>query len=284
MIAKKNYLSVYAKSFNWAGFFLPTKTYLRCSALYDFCRTVDNIADGDGEINAKKNNLLNFKNNFNNKNYNDPIIKNMWELINNFNISSKIINDLFDGIESDLKERVKINSKKDLLIYSYRVAGTVGLMMAKILNVKNQNALKGAIDLGIAMQLTNMSRDVVEDAKRNRYYINNNFEKIKETLKIADQFYESSFSSIKEIPFNCRFSILVARRVYKKIGDKITSKKNIENYNKSGKIHVSNTSKIIQTILSIIDLIKLFLTKSDKHFRKEEHLLINEEINLNERI
>ena len=283
-MTSKSYLSIYAKSFNWASFFLPKKIYLKCSTLYDFCRIVDNIVDDDCDINYKKNKFSNFKNNFKNKNYNNPVIKNMWDLINNYRISNKIINDLFVGLESDLKNEVKINSKKDLLIYSYRVAGTVGLMMAKILNVKNQNALKGAIDLGIAMQLTNMSRDVVEDSKRNRYYINNDFEKIKETLKIADQFYESSFSSIKEIPFNCRFSILVARRVYKKIGDKITSKKNIENYNKSGKIHVSNTSKIIQTILSIIDLIKLFLTKSDKHFRKEEHLLINEEINLNERI
>ena len=283
-MTNKNYLSIYAKSFNWAGFFLPKNIYLKCSTLYDFCRIVDNIVDDDCDINYKKNKLTNFKNNFNNKNYNDPVIKNMWDLINNYGISNKIINDLFVGLESDLKKEVKINSKKDLLIYSYRVAGTVGLMMAKILNVKNQNALKGAIDLGIAMQLTNMSRDVVEDSKRNRYYINNDFEKIKETLKIADQFYESSFSSIKEIPFNCRFSILVARRVYRKIGDKIINKKNIENYNQSGKIYVSNTDKIIQTILSIIDLIKLFLTMSDEHFRKEEHLLINEEINLNERI
>ena len=61
----------------------------------------------------------------------------MWKLIDDFEISTKIVNDLFDGIESDLKEKVQLNSKKDLLIYSYRVAGTVGLMMAKILNVKN---------------------------------------------------------------------------------------------------------------------------------------------------
>ena len=65
----------------------------------------------------------------------------MWSLINDFKISTKIVNDLFDGIESDLKEKVQLNSKKDLLIYSYRVAGTVGLMMAKILNVKNKMLL-----------------------------------------------------------------------------------------------------------------------------------------------
>jgi len=279
-----NYLSIYAKSFNWAGFFLPKKTYLKCSALYDFCRTIDNIADEDGKLNVKKNNFLNFRNNFNNKNYDDPIIKNMWNLISDYQITKKIVDDLFDGVESDLKERIQLNSKKDLLIYSYRVAGTVGLMMAKILNVKKKNALKSAIDLGIAMQLTNISRDVVEDKNNNRLYISDNFESIKKTLELADLFYESSFAPIKEIPLNFRFSILVARRVYRQIGNNILKKKNIENYNNSGKIYVTNICKIIQTILSIFDLIRLSLIKSEDHLRNKEHAIINEEINLNERV
>ena len=283
-MSKKNYLSIYAKSFNWAGFFLPKKIYLKCSTLYDFCRTVDNIVDETADLEIKKNNLLNFKENFNNKNYDYSIIKNMWNLINDYKISTRIVDDLFDGVETDLKEKVKLNSKKDLLIYSYRVAGTVGLMMAKILDVKTSSALKAAIDLGIAMQLTNISRDVVEDTKNNRFYIEPNFESIKETLRLADFFYESSFTSIKEIPFNLRFSILVARRVYRKIGDKILKKKNIKNYNNSGKIFVTNIDKTFQTILSVSDLIRLSLIKSQDHLRDKEHLIINEEINLNERI
>ena len=283
-MSNNNYLFIYSKSFNWAGFFLPKKIWLKCSSLYDFCRTVDNIVDEENNLDIKKKNLLNFRNNFNNKNYNNPIIKNMWNLINDFGISIKIIDDLFNGVESDLKERVQLNSKKDLLIYSYGVAGTVGLMMAKILNVKNKNALKSAIDLGIAMQLTNISRDVVEDTKNNRLYISSNFDSIKETLKLADLFYESSFTSIKEIPFNFRFSILVARRIYRKIGHNILKKKNIKNYNNSGKIYVTNISKIIQTILSISDLIRLSLIKPEDHLRVEEHMIINEEINLNERV
>ena len=278
-----NYLSEYAKSFNWAGFFLPKKIYLKCSTLYDFCRTIDNLADEDGDLEIKKKNFLGFKNNFNNKKYNNSIVKEMWKLIEEYKISTKIINDLFDGIESDLKEKVQLNSKKDLLIYSYRVAGTVGLLMAKILNVQNNVALKSAIDLGIAMQLTNISRDVVEDSRNNRSYISHNFKSIKETLKIADLFYESSFSSIKEIPIRFRFSILVARRVYRKIGYNILKKRNIENYNSSGKVYVNNISKMIQTILSIYDLIKLSLIKTQDHLRNKEHQIINEEINLNER-
>ena len=280
---KNNYLSIYAKSFNWAGFFLPKKTYSKCSNLYDFCRTLDNIADDGGETEIKLRRFLNFKDNFNNEEFQNPIIKNMWELMDQYNISKNIVYDLFDGVESDIQNKVKLNSKKELLIYSYRVAGTVGLMMAKILNVTSSNSLKSAIDLGIAMQLTNISRDVVEDSKNKRFYIKQDFETIKETLSTADLFYESSFSSIKDIPLSLRFSILVARRVYRQIGRNIIKKQTIQNYNQSGKIFVSNSGKIYQTILSIYDLLKLSLIKKQYHLRDKEHELINEEISLNER-
>ena len=280
----KNYLAIYAKSFNWAGFFLPKKTYQKCSALYDFCREADNIADDENKIEVKKDNFIKFRNNFVNKNYDDPIIKNMWSLISEFSISTKIVDDLFEGINSDIKENVKLNSKKELLIYSYRVAGTVGLMMAKILNVHKEQSLKSAIDLGIAMQLTNISRDVMEDKKNNRSYINESFEEIKNTIKRSEKFYENSFYSIKEIPLSFRFSILVARRVYRKIGYKILNKQNIENYKKSGKIYVSNIEKIIETFLSVFDLIKLSLISKNDDNIYHDHNLINEEININERI
>ena len=280
----KNYLAIYAKSFNWAGFFLPKKTYEKCSALYDFCREVDNIADDENKIEVKKDNFIKFRNSFVNKNYDDPVIKNMWNLINEFSISTKIVYDLFEGINSDIKESVKLKSKKELLIYSYRVAGTVGLMMAKILYVQKEQSLKSAIDLGIAMQLTNISRDVMEDKKNNRFYINESFEDIKTTIKLSEKFYENSFYSIKEIPLSFRFSILVARRVYRKIGYKILNKQNIENYKKSGKIYVSNIEKIIETFLSIFDLIKLSLISKNDDNINHDHNLINEEINLNERI
>ncbi len=280
----KNYLAIYAKSFNWAGFFLPKKTYEKCSALYDFCREADNIADDENKIEIKKNNFIKFRNNFVNKNYDDPVIKNMWDLINEFNISTKIVDDLFEGINYDIKENVKLNSKKELLIYSYRVAGTVGLMMAKILNVHKEQSLKSAIDLGIAMQLTNISRDVMEDKKNNRFYINESFEDIKTTIKLSEKFYENSFYSIKEIPLSFRFSILVARRVYRKIGYNILNKRNLENYKKSGKIYVSKIEKIIQTLFSVFDLIKLSLISKNDDNIEHDHDLINEEINLDERI
>ncbi len=278
-----NYLSIYAKSFNWAGFFLPRTTYENCSLLYDFCRTVDNIVDNQEKLDVKKKNFLVFKEKFFNKDFSSSKIKNMWKLIDEFSISIKIIEDLFDGVETDLKEKVQINSKKDLLIYSYRVAGTVGLMMAKILKVNSHQALESAIDLGIAMQLTNIARDVIEDKKCNRKYIDHDFTKIKETLTWANLFYNSSFKSISEIPISSRFAIIVARRVYRQIGNEIIKKKDINEYDQSGKIFVSNAGKLKQTFLSVIDFILLIFLKSDNNKIVLNHNEIKKEINLNER-
>ena len=284
MSKNQSLISKNAKSFNWAGFFLSKETFKKCSILYDFCRSIDDIVDDSEVLGVRQKKFAKFKSNFINKNLSSSIIKNICELLERENIPKKIVEDLFDGIESDLKPEVVINSQKDLLVYSYRVAGTVGLMMAKILKVKNVYALKGAIDLGIAMQLTNIARDVVEDKKRNRSYVKHDLSSIKEIIKLADTFYKSSFEPIKYIPVISRFSIIVARRVYKKIGDNVLKIENIEKYNNAGKIYVSNVEKFFETLLSFYDFIKLFFISSRIHLKENEHSIINKEINLNERI
>ena len=296
-MTKKNYLALFAKSFNWAGFFLPKNVYQDCSKLYAFCRVLDDIVDEKSNLELRIKRINEIKNILNktygldnneintlDQNEYEIIMKDMIILAENNNIKRIILNDLIEGVESDLKPKVYLRSVKDLLIYSYRVAGTVGLMMARILNVRDTRSLKGAIDLGIAMQLTNIARDVIEDQKMNRQYIKPDFENIEATLKLADMFYESSFNSIKKIPFKCRFSIIVARRVYRQIGRKIIQKKSMENYEKSGKIYVNNFGKIYQTILSLFDLILLYLKDIESHQRIKEHEIIRGEVNLDERI
>ena len=104
------------------------------------------------------------------------------------------------------------------------------------------------------------------------------------TLKLADKFYDNSFKSINEISLSNRFAILVARRVYRQIGNKILTKKNMENYRISGKIYVTNLGKINQTFLSFFDLIKLKFTKSNELLTENEHSTIKKEIDLDERI
>jgi phytoene synthase len=284
MNKNQSLISKHAKSFSWAGFFLSKETFRKCSVLYDFCRTIDDIADEDGELDAKKKKFFEFKSEFKNKNFLNNIIKNIHQLLEEEGISHKIVNDLFDGVESDLNNEVCLTTKKDLLIYSYQVAGTVGLMMAKILKVRNEKSLRCAIDLGVAMQLTNIARDVVEDKKRNRAYIKSNFNSVSETIFLADIFYQSSFPAIKKIPILSRFAILVARRIYKKIGYEILSKRNIETYNNSGKIYVSVLSKVVETFLSFFDFIKLFFVKSSEQEKQNEHIMLHKEINLDEKI
>jgi len=294
-MTNKNYLAIFAKSFNWAGFFLPKKIYEDCAKLYAFCRILDDIADEESNLDLKieRFNKINsfFKNTYdlNNKeieslNENETIINEIVTLAENNKIKRIILEDLIDGVASDLKKKVHIRSVKDLLIYSYRVAGSVGLMMSKILNVNDRRALRGAIDLGIAMQLTNIARDVVEDKKMNREYIKPDFENIKATLKLSEMFYDSSFSSIQKIPFKYKFSIIVARRIYRQIGRKILRKGNMENYEKSGKIYVNNFEKIYQTIISLFDLILIYLREIEPHQRNKEHAIISQEIDLDERI
>ena len=281
---KNNLLKKHAKSFYWASFFLSGNTLDKCTSLYNFCRTLDDIVDDNNNLKVKKEIFSKFKKDFENKSLNNQIIKDMWSVIDSENISKQIVIDLFDGVETDLEEKVLINSKKDLLVYSYRVAGTVGLMMSKILKVKNKEALKGAIDLGIAMQLTNIARDVCEDKGRNRQYIRHDFFSIQEIIKESQIFYKNSFCSIRNIPFRSRFSVIVARRVYRKIGDYILKQKNIDNYNKAGKIYVPMFEKVIQTFLSIFDFVKLLFIKNLNYYNQANHNILEQEINLNERI
>ena len=277
-------LEKHAKSFYWASFFLSKEIFYKCSSLYNFCRTLDDIVDNESVIKTKKENFLKFKKDFTNKNLNNSIIKEMWSIIESEKISHQIVIDLFDGVETDLEEKVQINSKKDLLVYSYRVAGTVGLMMSKILKVKNKEALKGAIDLGIAMQLTNIARDVCEDKARNRQYVKHDFSSIKEIIKDSQIFYNQSFNSICKIPIRSRFSVILARRLYKKIGDYILKQKNIDNYNNAGKIYIPVLEKIVQTFLSFFDFVKLLFVKNINYNNHLNHNMLNEEININERI
>ena len=279
-----NLLKKYAKSFYWASFFLPKEIFVKCSTLYNFCRTLDDLVDDKAKLELKKERFLKFKKDFIQKNFDNLIIKEMWIIIQSENISEKVVIDLFDGVETDLQERVRINSKKNLLLYSYRVAGTVGLMMSKILKVRNKEAYKGAIDLGIAMQLTNIARDVNEDKNQNRQYIKHEFSSIQETIGEAEIFYKKSFNSISSIPIRSRFSVLVASRVYRKIGSYILKQKNIENYNKAGKIYVPIYGKIIETLFSIIDFVKLLFVKEISHDNEVIHNILEEEINLNERV
>ena len=151
------------KSFYWASLFLPKRYKKNAGTLYSICRYFDDIADKYSEDQTiyLKNSIEEIRTNKNNK-VNIFLQKN--------EINNLIFIDLIEGLILDQK-KIRIQNKEELIKYSYHVAGTVGLMMSKILQIDNRKAAKSAIDLGIGMQLTNIARDVYEDSKIKRIYL-----------------------------------------------------------------------------------------------------------------
>jgi len=259
------YIKHHGKSFYWAGKFLEKEIFDDCSVLYAFCRIVDNIVD---EKSNSKNNIKKFIKDYKSKTSKNLVINKFKKIESKYKIPKKYIQDLFYGVSLDTKP-VKIKTTKELLKYSYYVAGTVGAMMTYIFNTTNSKAIKCAINLGIAMQLTNISRDVVKDAYLQRIYIpetflnenitvkniiNNNFSKkklffsIKKIILLAEKYYISGNSGIKFLPRTIKFPIFLASKIYQGIGKKILNDN--ENIYFLKRTYLNFLEKIIMTIKS----------------------------------
>ena len=257
------------KSFYWASFFLPKKNRIAASRLYSICRYLDDVAD-----NSKLDTSSQIKNIFNQIKENESSEINIFFKKNNINLG--ILKDLIDGLISD-QQNVRVTDEKELIDYSYKVAGTVGLMMLPIINTKDAEARKHAIDLGIAMQLTNIARDVYEDAKMNRLYlpkewlgqvsvsdlIDNKLDdqkkrlielSIKNLIELSDKFYANGFSGMKFIPLRTRLAIFFAAKIYKGIGEKIKSGGYVY---KLERVYLNKLEKLWITIISIPEFLFL---------------------------
>ena len=276
------------KSFYWASFFLPKKNRIAASRLYSICRYLDDVAD-----NSKLDTSSQIKNIFNQIKENESSEINIFFKKNNINLG--ILKDLIDGLISD-QQNVRVTDEKELIDYSYKVAGTVGLMMLPIINTKDAEARKHAIDLGIAMQLTNIARDVYEDAKMNRLYlpkewlgqvsisdlIDNKLDdqkkklielSIKNLIELSDKFYANGFSGMKFIPLRTRLAIFFAAKIYKGIGEKIKSGGYVY---KLERIYLNKLEKLLITIISIPEF--LFLKNIFKSYKPIRGSFKNENI------
>ena len=233
-----------AKSFYFAGLLLDRQTLNDASILYAFCRKLDDAADNLKLKNS--NELKSLIDDYRQPASKDSVNQSFKEVQKKYAFKQKYIDDLIIGVSSDTNFKQPQNVQ-DLLLYSYKVAGTVGVLMAKVLGATHPNAEKFAIDLGIGMQLTNISRDIKEDSVNNRIYIPqdmlpNNFssvdilnEKNKECifdatnriLEIAEKYYQSGIDGIYFIPHKNRFSILIAAILYNSIGKKIIKNQHV---------------------------------------------------------
>ena len=160
-------------SFYYSFIFLPKQKREAINALYAFCREVDDIADEclEYEIAQVKLNWWReeIKNLFN-QHPQHPVTKALAPHITPFNLSAEYFNEIIDGMEMDLKFN-RYEDFKQLQLYCYRVASVVGYLSVQIFGFSHRNTLKFAHDLGLALQLTNIVRDVGEDARRNRIYL-----------------------------------------------------------------------------------------------------------------
>jgi phytoene synthase len=159
-----------AKSFRWASWFLPARMRRDASIVYAFCRMLDDAVDGALSPAIARHRLDEIKDMLRPGGTPDALVAAYLEAARRLQFGLEPAWELLAGVESDL-DAVRIADDAELLTYCYRVAGTVGLMMCGVLGVTEKSARTHAVDLGIAMQLTNICRDVLEDAALGRVYL-----------------------------------------------------------------------------------------------------------------
>lgn len=160
-------------SFYYSFLFLPKAKREAITALYAFCREVDDVADECTDINIARTKLAWWRNEIRQlyaDNPQHPVTKALLPAIHTYKMDEEHFLEIIDGMEMDLDQN-RYTDFKQLQLYCYRVASVVGLLSVQIFGYANRNTLKYAHDLGMAFQLTNIVRDIGEDARRGRIYI-----------------------------------------------------------------------------------------------------------------
>lgn len=232
------------RTFHWARRFLGAGIGHDAARLYAFCRLLDDLADGD--IDGGPDRLLVIRDGLKSGRSNDPDLAAFLPFMEDRGIPRDALDALIEGLLQDQQE-VLLTTEAELHQYCYRVAGTVGLMMCPILGVRDRAAQAHAIDLGIAMQMTNIARDILEDATMGRRYlpgawvrgirpvaivaaaksgdervINRVAQAARRLVGQADNYYQSGISGLGYLPVRAHLAILIAAVAYRQIGVQLT--------------------------------------------------------------
>ncbi len=232
----KQQLKKYGTTFHFASQFLSTAQMQSAAELYGICREIDDLADTASDASQARTQLLVLRQALIHRDNAHPIVAKALAIQPSIGLDALI--ELTDGVLLDT-EKVAIQSEAELLRYCYQVAGTVGLLMCDLFGVKDPVARHHAVDLGVAMQLTNICRDVYEDALNGRVYLPGDLfesmtaekivspdaqtaESIKHVvgylLSEAEIRYESGISGLCFLPTQARLAIYVAALTYREIG------------------------------------------------------------------
>jgi len=224
-------LSLHGRSFRLAGRLLGHRTFARAAGLYAVCRAIDDLADEAPDPLLAGNALRALRIDIASQQGGTPLGRRLLDLRVDPHASLMLV----DTMLSDL-EPVRIADETALLRYAHGAAGTVGLMMCDVLQVIDPAARPRAVDLGIAMQLTNIARDVCEDADRDRLYLpqawlpaptapaailddrDATYRAVQRLLALAEQFYQSGAAGYAALPGRAAVAIPVAAALYREIG------------------------------------------------------------------
>jgi len=239
--AARAVLRRHGRTFFFASHLLGSRHAARAAMLYAFCRHVDDLADEASDAQAARTALAGVSNALLTGRAADPWTVSILSLQASSSLGVAPALALVAGVSSDL-DTVRVADEAGLLRYAYQVAGTVGLMMCAVLDVQDPRAHPFAIDLGIAMQMTNIARDVGEDARMGRRYLPASWigevqpedivapdsllqrklrDATRRLLAHADRHYASAESGLGFLPARARLAILTAARTYRAIGDRI---------------------------------------------------------------
>tara|TARA_Y100001978_G_scaffold54742_1_gene49148 strand:+ start:2718 stop:3635 length:918 start_codon:yes stop_codon:yes gene_type:complete len=279
-------LALNGESFHWAKRFLGQKMGSEAAKLYAFCRLLDDMADGDIENGPQR--LINIREALIDGNTNaDPALRSFAPLMEDQEFPLPVLIALIDGLLDDQRDEVIIADEAELLRYAYRVAGTVGLLMCHVLDCHDLDAKAHAIDLGIAMQLTNIARDVLEDAQMGRRYLpttwtgditpqeiidcaaepdSENAKKITQSverlLEMAESFYISGAKGFSSLHWRAHMSIAIAAKVYRQIGIQLADKGYVWH---EGRQVTTRTTKLICSFKAISGLLKRIRRRKHEH-------------------
>jgi phytoene synthase len=232
-----------SRTFYAASFLLPRRVREPAAALYAFCRHADDAVDIDGgSLGAIHRLRERLELAYAGRPYASPVDRAFAETVAQFQIPRELPEGLIAGLEWDALGR-RYRDLSDLQAYAVRVAGAVGAMMAVLMDVRSPELIARACDLGVAMQLTNIARDVGEDARAGRIYLPMSWLEeagidaqswlarphfseqlgavIARLLDKADEFYAHADAAIAALPTSCRPGIRAARLLYAEIGNEL---------------------------------------------------------------
>ena len=280
----------HGKTFYWASFFLDKSKMQAIYSIYSFCRKIDDMVDEAQTPDIAKKRLLIFMEAWKTcKSH--PVINLLSDIPKENWPNQKLVKNFLNGQISDIKFST-FKSEKSLIIYCYQVAGTVGLMVCDIFGVKDKKMRYFAIDLGIAMQLVNISRDIYEDSLRNRVYLPESLigkysakeianpdietaKKIdkarKKIIKLANIYFDSASRAIDHLPKGASLAVKLASALYQQIGYQLM-KAHYER--KEKRCYVSNFSKFMIT-LGIITKYLISFKQEMKLHNKNLHKFIH---------